>query len=124
MASHDDCTTAVCRFIYIRYEPSRLHFMGTSHLYGGYILNWFSSELSTKLYGTWPGEVSLLLACLRKIVLLIPLIFILPCFLADKVFAVFLAEPISDILAATVTTITFLTRFDKILEVGVQVKKR
>ena len=46
-----------------------------------------------------------------------------PCFLADKVFAVFLAEPISDILAATVTTITFLTRFDKILEVGVQVKK-
>ena len=69
------------------------------------------------------AKVSLLLACLRKIVLLIPLIFILPCFLADKVFAVFLAEPISDILAATVTTITFLTRFDKILEVGVQVKK-
>lgn len=70
------------------------------------------------------AKVSLLLACLRKIILLIPLIFILPCFLADKVFAVFLAEPISDILAATVTTITFLTRFDKILEVGVQVKKR
>lgn len=69
------------------------------------------------------AKVSLLLACLRKIVLLIPLIFILPCFLADKVFAVFLAEPISDILAATVTTITFLTRFDKILEAGAQVKK-
>ena len=69
------------------------------------------------------AKVSLLLACLRKIVLLIPLIFILPCFLADKVFAVFLAEPISDILAAIVTTITFLTRFDKILEAGAQVKK-
>ena len=69
------------------------------------------------------AKVSLLLACLRKIILLIPLIFILPCFLADKVFAVFLAEPISDILAATVTTITFFMRFDKILEVGVQVKK-
>lgn len=79
--------------------------------------------MSAKLYGTWPGEGKSALACLRKIVLLIPLIFILPCFLADKVFAVFLAEPISDILAATVTTITFLTRFDKILEVGVQVKK-
>ena len=125
MVSHDDCTTAVCRFIYIRYEPSRLHFMGTSHLYGGYILNWFSSELSAKLYGTWPGEGKSAFGMLKeKIVLLIPLIFILPCFLADKVFAVFLAEPISDILAATVTTITFLTRFDKILEVGVQVKKR
>lgn len=69
------------------------------------------------------AKVSLLLACLRKIILLIPLIFILPCFLADKVFAVFLAEPISDILAATVTTITFFTRFDKILEAGAQVKK-
>lgn len=64
------------------------------------------------------AKVSLLLACLRKIVLLIPLIFILPNFLADKVFAVFLAEPVSDILAATVTTITFITRFDKILEAG------
>ena len=69
------------------------------------------------------AKVSLLLACLRKIILLIPLIFILPRFLSDKVFAVFLAEPISDILAATVTTITFFMRFDKILEVGVQVKK-
>ncbi len=62
------------------------------------------------------AKVSLLLACLRKIVLLIPLIFILPHFLSDKVFAVFLAEPVSDILAAIVTTITFLTRFDKILD--------
>lgn len=64
------------------------------------------------------AKVSLLLACLRKIVLLIPLIFILPHFLSDKVFAVFLAEPVSDILAAVVTTITFLTRFDKILDAG------
>lgn len=64
------------------------------------------------------AKVSLLLACLRKIILLIPLIFILPCFLSDKVFAVFLAEPISDILAALVTTITFITQFDKILEKG------
>ena len=64
------------------------------------------------------AKISLLLACLRKIILLIPLIFLLPCILSDKVFAVFLAEPISDILAALVTTITFLTQFDKILEKG------
>lgn len=64
------------------------------------------------------AKVSLLLACLRKIVLLIPLIFILPNFFANKVFAVFLAEPVSDILAATVTTITFITLFDKILDAG------
>lgn len=64
------------------------------------------------------AKISLLLACLRKIILLIPLIFILPHILSNAVFAVFLAEPVSDILAATVTTITFLTRFDKILTRG------
>ncbi len=54
--------------------------------------------------------VSLLLACLRKIVLLIPLIFILPLLLENQVFAIFLAEPIADILAALVTmTIFFIS---------------
>ena len=62
------------------------------------------------------AKVSLLLACLRKIILLIPLIFILPHFLPDKVFAVFLAEPVSDILAAAATTITFLTLCNSILK--------
>ena len=64
------------------------------------------------------AKVSLLLACLRKIILLIPLIFILPLILPDKVFGVFLAEPVSDILAAAITTITFFSRFDKILDKG------
>lgn len=62
------------------------------------------------------AKVSLLLACLRKLILLIPLIFILPLFVQNKVFAVFLAEPISDILAAIITTLTFLSRFNKILD--------
>lgn len=62
------------------------------------------------------AKISLLLACLRKLILLIPLIFILPLFIQNKVFAVFLAEPISDILAAIITTITFLSRFNKILD--------
>ena len=62
------------------------------------------------------AKISLFLACLRKIFLLIPLIFILPMFFENKVFAVFLAEPISDIIAATVTTIAFLSQFNKILK--------
>jgi len=61
------------------------------------------------------AKVSLIMACLRKIILLIPLIFILPQFLENKVFAVFLAEPVSDIIAAAVTTAVFLARFKKIL---------
>ena len=62
------------------------------------------------------AKISLFLACLRKLILLIPLIFLLPVFLENKVFAVFLAEPVSDILAAIITTSTFFRRFDKILD--------
>ena len=64
------------------------------------------------------AKTSLLLACLRKLVLLIPLIFILPLFFENKVFAVFLAEPVSDIVAAAVTTIIFVTKIKGILEQG------
>lgn len=66
------------------------------------------------------AKVSLFMACLRKLILLIPLIFLLPLFLENKVFAVFLAEPVSDIIAAVVTTLTFFLRFDKILKQGPQ----
>lgn len=61
------------------------------------------------------AKVSLLLALLRKLILLIPLIYILPIFLQDKVFAVFVAEPIADFLAALTTIIIFSRRFNKIL---------
>ncbi|HBG2396815.1 TPA: MATE family efflux transporter, partial [Clostridioides difficile] len=42
------------------------------------------------------ATISLVLALLRKIVLLIPLIFILPTFFNEKLFAVILAEPVAD----------------------------
>ena len=64
------------------------------------------------------AKVSLLLACLRKLILLIPLIFVLPLFLENQVFAVFLAEPVSDIIAASVTVTVFFARFDRILQKG------
>ena len=66
------------------------------------------------------AKISLFMACLRKLILLIPLIFILPMFFENKVMAVFLAEPISDIIAAAVTAGTFFFRFDKILKAGPQ----
>jgi putative MATE family efflux protein len=61
------------------------------------------------------AKVSLLLALLRKIILLIPLIFILPHLLSDQVFAVWLAEPIADVCAALTTGTIFFHRFPKIL---------
>lgn len=63
------------------------------------------------------AKISLILALLRKVVLLIPLIFILPNFMEDKLFAVLLAEPVADIIAATVTTITFSIFYKKALNI-------
>ena len=62
------------------------------------------------------AKISLVMALLRKVILLIPLIFILPLFFQDKAFAVFLAEPVSDFTAAAVTTITFFVFFRKLLK--------
>ena len=64
------------------------------------------------------AKMCLLMACLRKIILLIPLIFILPMFFADKAFAVFLAEPVSDVIAAAVTTLLFFRFFTQMLKKG------
>ena len=61
------------------------------------------------------AKISLFIACLRKIILLIPLIFILPNFFSDKVFGVFLAEPVSDFISVTVASILFLININKIL---------
>ncbi|MCI8539424.1 MAG: MATE family efflux transporter [Oscillospiraceae bacterium] len=61
------------------------------------------------------AKISLFLALLRKCILLIPLIFILPRFFADQVFAVFLAEPVADILAGLTTGTLFFLRFPRIL---------
>lgn len=58
------------------------------------------------------AKISLIMALLRKVVLLVPLIFILPMFFEDKLKAVLFAEPISDIIAA-LTTITVFTIFYK-----------
>ena len=62
------------------------------------------------------AKISLAMALLRKVILLIPLIFILPGFLPDKVTAVFLAEPVSDLIAAGVTTFLFFRFFFRMLK--------
>lgn len=62
------------------------------------------------------AKISLLMALLRKVILLIPLIFLLPNFFAEKAFAVFLAEPVADVIAAAVTTVMFFRFFIRMLK--------
>lgn len=59
------------------------------------------------------AKTSLFLAILRKIILLVPMIYILPLFFTNKVFAVFLAEPVADILAVCSTSILFSRQFKR-----------
>lgn len=61
------------------------------------------------------AKASLFIACLRKVILLIPLIFLLPLFFENKVFAVFLAEPVSDLISVVVSAITFAVVFRRTL---------
>lgn len=62
------------------------------------------------------AKLSLIIACLRKIILLIPLIFILPHIFENKVFGVFMAEPVSDFVSVVVATILFACNINRILQ--------
>lgn len=61
------------------------------------------------------AKTSAFLAMFRKIIVLIPLIYILPMFFDDKVFAIFLAEPIADTLAVLVTSAFFYFEIKKLV---------
>lgn len=57
------------------------------------------------------SKISAFLAIFRKILVLIPLIFLMPVLLEDNVFAVFVAEPIADAVAVAATSTLFYREF-------------
>lgn len=58
---------------------------------------------------------SIIVAVLRKFVLLLPLIYLLPRLLANQTMAVYTAEPVADAIAVTCTAILFSVQFRKAL---------
>ena len=70
------------------------------------------------------AKASVFLALLRKVILLIPLIFILPLFVENKPMGVFLAEPVADFCAVCVTVTMFAISFKKVLKEMKGRKKR
>ena len=57
---------------------------------------------------------------MRKFVLLIPLIYIMPHIItADQTMAVYMAEPIADVIAVSFTAVLFTVQFRKIIK-GIQ----
>lgn len=61
------------------------------------------------------AKASIIVAVMRKFVLLIPLIYIMPLFLTNKTNAVYLAEPIADVLSVLFTSILFIFQFKKVM---------
>ena len=85
-----------------------------------YVCGMFMLGIQTSCQQTFvalgQAKISLFLALLRKVILLLPLILILPRLITGhQVMAVFLAEPVADILAALTTGSLFFWRFPKLL---------
>ena len=59
---------------------------------------------------------SMTVAIMRKFVLLLPLIYLMPALMADKTMAVYTAEPVADVLAVTFTSILFFFVFRKAMK--------
>ncbi|MBR2320347.1 MAG: MATE family efflux transporter [Clostridia bacterium] len=59
---------------------------------------------------------SIVVAVVRKFVLLLPLIYLMPQLIADKTMGVYTAEPVADVIAVTFTAVLFTFQFNKALK--------
>ena len=59
---------------------------------------------------------SVIVAVVRKFVLLLPLIYIVPTLVSDRTLGVYMAEPIADVIAVTFTAILFTFQFKRALK--------
>ncbi len=81
--------------------------------FGGLII--FGAQIACQMTFVSLGKAlsSVTVAVVRKFVLLMPLIYIVPQFMSDKTLGVYTAEPIADIIAVTFTVILFAFQFKK-----------
>ncbi|MBQ8258484.1 MAG: MATE family efflux transporter [Clostridia bacterium] len=84
--------------------------------FGGLII--FGAQIACQMTFVSLGKAlsSVTVAVVRKFVLLLPLIYIVPQFMADKTLGVYTAEPIADIIAVTFTVVLFIFQFKKAMK--------
>lgn len=77
----------------------------------------FGIQISCQMtfVSTGNAPCSVIVAVVRKFVLLLPIIYIMPHVLADQAMAVYWAEPVADAIAVSFTAILFFTQFKKVL---------
>lgn len=81
----------------------------------GMFVFWLQSACQQSFVALGQAKVSLFFALFRKIILLIPLIFILPHLFSDQVLGVLIAEPIADVVSALTCGAVFFHRLPKII---------
>lgn len=87
----------------------RIFFIGTL-IFGGQI------ACQQTFLSLGKAKISLILALLRKIILLVPLTFILPVFFENKLLGTLVAEPVADIVATLTTVICFSIFYRKLIK--------
>lgn len=77
----------------------------------------FGIQVACQMTFTSLGKAvnSIIVAVVRKFVLLIPLIYIVPHIVSDSTTGVYMAEPIADVIAVTFTSVLFAVQFKKAL---------
>ncbi len=75
----------------------------------------FGAQIACQLTFTALGKAveSISVAVLRKFILLLPLIYIMPNFVENKTNGVYLAEPVADFISVAFTVVLFSLRFTK-----------
>ena len=78
----------------------------------------FGIQIACQMTFTSLGKAvnSIVVAVVRKFVLLIPLIYIIPHLVANQTTGVFLSEPIADIIAVIFTSVLFGFQFKKAMK--------
>ena len=100
-------------------DPALLDYTGSALRIYFAVLVIFGVQMACQMTFTSLGKAaaSITVAVMRKFVLLIPLIYIMPAILtSNQTMAVYMAEPIADILAVTFTAILFTFQFKKALK--------
>lgn len=62
------------------------------------------------------AKASIMVAIMRKFILLLPLIYLIPKMVSDKAMGVYLAEPVADVIAVLFTVILFSVQFRKAMK--------
>ena len=96
-------------------EPELLAFAAKAlRIYCG-VLFMFGIQIACQMTFVAIGyaKSSIIVAVMRKFVLLLPLIYIMPMLISDKTMGVYMAEPVADFLAVTFTALLFGRQFKK-----------